>query len=226
MAMIGNIVRDWINFWLSLVGLIFTSQASDPLTGTGKPRLWVKTGDKKLHFTNTDGTDGSVLTTGVAQTVTAAMTFASAMLLLRNAADTFSATFTFAGTAARALIFPDKAGTLAVTGEATSATAPAFTGTAATTAVGTPLLSGTGLTAAGQVVTTTDNKTVTLDQYAGCWLLGATTPPCKIVSHPAATNAPVAFTVKGATGTDGGVYEVLAAPTPAGSVASHTHTNG
>lgn len=107
---------------------------------------------------------------------------------------------------------------------ATGSTPPAFTGTAPTTAVAPALLSGTGLTAAGQVVTTTDNQTVTLNQYQNCWLLPNASPPMLITSHPAATGAPVAFTVFGLASTDAGAYLVLAAPTPVGSVASHTHT--
>lgn len=109
-------------------------------------------------------------------------------------------------------------------GTATAATAPAFTGTAPTTAVtAAGLVTGTGLTAAGQVVTTTDSKTATLNQYAGCWLLAAAAPPALIISHPAAVAAPLVLTVMGLASTDAGAYRILAAPTPAGSVASHTH---
>ena len=107
---------------------------------------------------------------------------------------------------------------------ASGATAPAFTGTAPTAAA-TELTSGTGWSTSGQVVTTTDTFTATLNQYAGCWFLGATKSPCLIVSHPAVTGAALALTVYGAApATTAEGFKILRAPTPAGSVASHTHT--
>ena len=46
-----------------------------------------------------------------------------------------------------------------------------------------------------------------------------------IVSHPAVTGAPLALTVFGAApATASEDFKILRAPTPAGSVASHTHT--
>ncbi len=81
-------------------------------TGQDSPTLGV-TG---LTFVRNPGT----VTDNTAQTITGAKTFASAMLLLRNAADTFSATFTFLGTAARAIVFPDKAGTVSIDDEGTT----------------------------------------------------------------------------------------------------------
>lgn len=106
---------------------------------------------------------------------------------------------------------------------ATGGIAPAFTGTAPTTAVA-ALVSGTGMTASGQTMTSTDNKTATLNQYAGCWLITATHAPTLIASNTAVTGAPLVLTVLGAAATDAGAYQIVAAPTPAGSVASHTHT--
>lgn len=106
-------------------------------------------------------------------------------------------------------------------------TAPAFTGTAPTRAVGSAdIASGTGFATAGQVVTTTETTfTATLNQYAGCWLLAATQAPCLIVSHPAVTAGALALTVQGlAPTTDVGGFRILGAPTPAGTVAAHTHT--
>lgn len=105
------------------------------------------------------------------------------------------------------------------------ATAPAFTGTAPTTATAL-LLTGTGYSTAGQVVTTTATDfNASLDQYAGCWLLCATKAPCRIVSHPAAAGAALVFTVEGAApATTAEGFNVYGAPTPAGTVASHTHT--
>lgn len=72
-------------------------------------------------------------------------------------------------------------------------------------------LSGTGTTAAGQVITTTDSQTCTLNQFRGKWLIQATgaTPPNLILSNAAATSAPIAFTVQGVANTDAGSYNVL-----------------
>lgn len=111
-------------------------------------------------------------------------------------------------------------------GAATGGTAPAFTGTTSTSATA-EAFTGTGFATAGQVVTTTDNQTMTLNQCAGMWLIAATQAPCLVVSNTAVTGAPAVLTVYGlAPTTDAGAYKVLRAPTPAGSVASHTHTAG
>jgi len=74
-----------------------------------------------------------------------------------------------------------------------------------------PAFSGTGLTAAGQVITTTDNQTMTLNQAAGMWLISATgaTPPNLIVSNTAVTAAPAVLTVAGAASTDAGAYKIV-----------------
>lgn len=90
------------------------------------------------------------------------------------------------------------------------------------------LFTGTGFSTTGQVVTSTESMTVSLNQYAGCWLLAAAQPPCLIVSHPAVAAGVVAFTVYGAApSTDVGTYKILRAPTPSGGnsgESSHTHT--
>ena len=103
-----------------------------------------------------------------------------------------------------------------------------FTGTAPITDVNyaTPAFSGTGLTAAGQVMTTTDNQTMTLNQCAGMWLLAATgtTPPMLIVSNTAVTGAPAVLTVIGAAATDAGAYKILKALTPIGTINTPTFT--
>jgi hypothetical protein len=86
-------------------------------------------------------------------------------------------------------------GTSAVTGTGT------FLGTSAGSLnLATPAFSGTGLTAVGQVITTTDNQTMTLNQCAGMWLISATgaTPPNLILSNTAVAGAPAALTVQGA----------------------------
>lgn len=99
--------------------------------------------------------------------------------------------------------------------------APTFTGTAPITDLNyaTPAFTGTGLTAAGQVMTTTDNQTMTLNQCAGMWLLAATgtTPPMLIISNTAVTGAPAVLTVIGAAATDAGAYKILKALTPIGT---------
>lgn len=115
-------------------------------------------------------------------------------------------------------------GTVAAPSVITGATAPAFTGTAPTAAA-TQLTSGTGFATSGQVVTTSGNFTAAANLYANCWLLTATQAPCLILSHPAVTSAPLVLTVYGlAPTTDAGTFKILRAPTPAGTVASHTHT--
>lgn len=111
-------------------------------------------------------------------------------------------------------------------GGASASATPAFTGTAPAAAE-VDAVTGTGYATAGQVVTTTDNQTLTLNQLAGCWLLTATKAPCLIVSHPACAAAPAAFTVYGAApATTAEGYRILRAPTPAGAVAAHTHGAG
>lgn len=118
-------------------------------------------------------------------------------------------------------------GTVAAPGVTTGASAPAFTGTAPTTAVAS-LVTGTGFATSGQVVTTSSNFTATLNQYANCLLITATQAPCLIVSNTAVTGAPAVLTVFGAApATTAEDYKILRAPTPAGSNANesaHTHS--
>jgi len=118
---------------------------------------------------------------------------------------------------------------------ATSGGTPAGTnGTSAVTGTGTyvgaatglsPVLSGTGLTAVGQVITTTDNQTMGANQYRGYWLVSATaaTPPNLIIGNTAVTGAPAVFTVQGAASTDAGAYDVVGV-TSSGSVVSLSGT--
>jgi hypothetical protein len=109
-------------------------------------------------------------------------------------------------------------------GGTTGATSPAFTGTASTAAE-TAAFTGTGFATAGQVVQTSDNQTMTLNQCANMWLITATQAPCLIVSNAAVAGAPAVLTVFGlAPTTAAEAYKILKAPTPAGSVASHTHS--
>lgn len=107
-------------------------------------------------------------------------------------------------------------------------TAPVFTGTSPISDLNlaTPAFSGTGLTAAGQVMTTTDNQTMTLNQCAGMWLIPATqaTPPMLILSNTAVTGAPAVLTVQGAAATDAGAYKIVKALTPVGTNSAPTFT--
>jgi hypothetical protein len=105
--------------------------------------------------------------------------------------------------------------------------APVFTGTSAGSLnLATPAFSGTGLTAAGQVITTTDNQTMTLNQCAGMWLISATgaTPPNLILSNTAVTGAPAVLTVKGAASTDAGAYTIVKNIVPVGTNSAPTFT--
>lgn len=104
-----------------------------------------------------------------------------------------------------------------VTGTGTVA-APTFTGTAQPVVNNTPVFTGTGLTAAGQVLTSTDNQTMTLNQCAGMILISATgNASVEIVSNTAVAGAPAVFTVVGKATTDAGAYKVFTGPTPAGT---------
>lgn len=95
-----------------------------------------------------------------------------------------------------------------------------FTGTAGKVVNNTPAFTGTGLTAAGQVLTTTDNQTMTLNQCAGMILISATgNAAVEIVSNTAVTGAPAVLTVVGKATTDAGVYSIFTGVTPAGTFA-------
>lgn len=79
----------------------------------------------------------------------------------------------------------------------------------------TPVFSGTGQSSAGQVITTTDNQTMTLNQCAGMWFVSATHGPYLIASNTAVTGAPAVLTIYGgAPTTDAGSYKILKGPTP------------
>lgn len=103
-----------------------------------------------------------------------------------------------------------------------------FTGTVSSLNLASPAFSGTGLTAAGQVMTTTDNQTMTLNQCAGMWLLAATaaTPPMLIVSNTAVTGAPAVLTVIGAAATDAGAYKIVGVLPVGSNAAESSHTHG
>jgi len=112
--------------------------------------------------------------------------------------------------------------------------APVFTGSASVLNLASPVFSGTGQSSAGQVITTTDNQTMTLNQCAGMWFVSATHGPYLIASNTAVTGAQAVLTIIGtAPTTDAGAYKIVAnlpvgtvsAPTFTGSaLAGHTHT--
>jgi len=96
--------------------------------------------------------------------------------------------------------------------------APTFTGAAGKVVNNTPAFTGTGLTAAGQVLTTTDNQTMTLNQCAGMILISATgNAAVEIASNTAVTGAPAVLTVVGKATTDAGVYSIFTGVTPTGT---------
>lgn len=107
--------------------------------------------------------------------------------------------------------------------------APVFTGTSAGSLnLATPAFNGTGFATAGQVVTTTDNQTMTLNQCAGMWLIAdalTTTAPVLIVSNTAVTGAPAVLTVIGtAPATDAGTYKIVKNIVPVGTNSAPTFT--
>lgn len=106
--------------------------------------------------------------------------------------------------------------------------APTFTGTAPVSDLNlaTPAFSGTGLTAAGQVITTTSTHTMTLNQCAGMWLIPATgaTPVMLILSNTAVTGAAAVLTVQGSASTDAGAYKIVKSLTPVGTNSAPTFT--
>lgn len=113
-----------------------------------------------------------------------------------------------------------------------TAAAQVFTGTAPSTNLNlaSPAFSGTGFATAGQVVTTTDNQTMTLNQCAGMWLIAdglPATAPVLIVSNTAVTGAPAVLTVIGtAPVTDAGTYKIVKHVTPAGTNSTSAVTGG
>lgn len=116
------------------------------------------------------------------------------------------------------------------TSGAGSAHTHVFTGTSTGSLdLATPAFSGTGLTAVGQVITTTDNQTMGLNECAGMWLISATqaTPPNLILSNTAVVAAPAVFTVQGSANTDAGAYKVVKNIVPTGTNANESaHTHG
>lgn len=106
--------------------------------------------------------------------------------------------------------------------------APAFTGTipAAPLNLVVPAFTGVGTTGVGQVITTTDNQTMALNECAGMWMYPATgvTPPVLILSNTAVVGAPAVLTVQGVSFTDAGAYYIVNSFAPAGNNSTPTIT--
>jgi len=106
-------------------------------------------------------------------------------------------------------------------------TAPAFTGTTPLRSLNlaTPAFSGTGFSTAGQVITTTDNQTMSaVDTAAGMWFIPTGSPakvPCLILSNTIVAGAPAVLTCQGVPPTtDAGTYKIVTGMAPVGTVAA------
>lgn len=95
----------------------------------------------------------------------------------------------------------------------------------------TPAFSGTGYATAGQVVTTTGNHTMTLNECAGMWFIAdglPASPAVLILSNTAVTGAPAVLTCNGVPPvTDAGTYKIVknVAQVFAGAaLGGHVHT--
>lgn len=124
------------------------------------------------------------------------------------------------------------AGTITITPHADSAGTPAGSVSAVALNLATPAFSGTGYATAAQVVTTTDNQTMTLNECAGMWFIAdglPASPAVLILSNTAVTGAPAVLTCNGVPPvTNAGTYKIVkgAAPTFTGSaLATHTHAS-
>jgi len=77
----------------------------------------------------------------------------------------------------------------------------------------TPAFDGTGYATAAQVVTTTDNQTMTLNECAGMWFIAdalASSPAVLIVSNTAVAAAAAVLTCNGVPPvTNGGTYKIV-----------------
>lgn len=173
-------------------------------------------GDKKI---GPEEAAGEVASTGSAITVNCG--FRPTRVLIRNR--TGEATLDWLAS------MPDDSGyKINGTGSGTAA-AQTFTGTAPSFAenFATPAFSGTGQTSSGQVITTTDNQTMTLNQCTGMWFISAEHGPYMIESNTAVTGAPAVLTIYGtAPTTDAGTYKILKAGTPAGTNGTSAVTGG
>lgn len=130
-------------------------------------------------------------------------------------------------TSVRVKVFQGGAGTTGgttVTGTNATSNVPGqiFTGMASALNTAAPVFSGTGQSSAGQVITTTDNQTMALNQCAGMWFVSATHGPFLIASNTAVVAAPAVLTIYGtAPTTDAGTYKIVAT-IPVGTNAAAT----
>ncbi len=157
-------------------------------------------------------------------------------LAINNAGDTHKTTIKSGSTAADlTLTTPATSGQMALaavqTGVPSATSAPAFTGTVPLAAVNvTPVFSGTGCGAVGQVITTTDTQTMAANQCAGMLFVSDGTPGncCVILSNTAVNGAVAVLTVAGFAQTAAGAYRIFNGLAPVGTVAAvptatHTH---
>ncbi len=180
----------------------------------------------------TIGAPTNVMNVSGAQTITGAKTFATATLLLRNAAATFSATFTFLGTQARAIAFPDLAGPVAITGQTTSSTTPgaggttqpAFTGADPTAAMGNTITGFTGSTTGKVTTITAGGATVAAHALAGATVTDGTVETTIADNSALTATTGTITTVTALSATITATGSIYTLPAPVGSVASHTHT--
>jgi hypothetical protein len=185
-------------------GSIFYVRQGTTYAGT----VWANTtaSTPTVGVTSLTFAQDSLLRAAVAATIAAVTSFAVGTLRILNSAGTFGSTLASSATAARTVTLPDATFTVAQAAASTSSTAAnssAFT--------------GTGQSSAGQVITTTDNQTMTLNQCAGMWFISATHGPYYIVSNTAVSGAPAVLTVIGdAPTTDAGAYRIV--------TTAHLHT--
>lgn len=153
------------------------------------------------------------------------LAYMDSVIVEPSAGYSFNGIVASGGLSAKVLAYQTGSVTPAGTNGTSSVTAQTFTGTAPSTAenFATPVFSGTGQSSAGQVITTTDNQTMTLNQCTGMWFISATHGPYMIASNTAVSGAPAVLTTYGtAPTTDAGTYKILKGVTPAGTNGTST----
>lgn len=162
--------------------------------------------DALVAFGSSYNNTGNANTTG--ETVTAASLGCAQIIGMTSGGDDSGYNFELLGvdsapaTSARIKVY-----------QGAAAAAQVFTGAQSPLNLSSPAFSGTGTTAAGQVITTTDNiPSMGLNQCAGMWLVQtgtATTVPVLILSNTAVSNAPAVLTVQGVAATVAGTYKIV-----------------
>jgi len=126
----------------------------------------------------------------------------------------------------------DVAGSIVVTPHADSGGAISITphadsaGTPAPLNLASPAFDGTGFVTSSQVITTTDNQTMSaVDSAAGMWFIAdalTSSPPVLIASNTVVAGAPAVLTCIGVPPvTDGGTYKIVGSS----PLASHSHAS-